>query len=866
MANSPALDDAPPPAEEEPASPGMELEDLYAAEEDTATPDHVQADRPGGFYGVDHTSGDVRVRGRFMRGRRGVCGYADEDLADIFIKKALGGLTGEQAIDMLQQRRTMDYGDHAAKVRRTTHAIVPTFHLDMFCVIGRVLQPITHEAGFFDTIQLTFQHWHADYASKHAVKLLDFPLAGRTFHLATGPGRLCWHVVMHPREAQGVPVLRDEVGRSHVPGLARRTALQRHHAEALHDYILGVFLGPQLVGEGVEASWTLGSRHSRAISCAVWSLFQARFVEGWPAFRQGLARVDEFWRWNEPAFHAYDHGANTEIRIAQDFADAVPREVTMRRPDEVPFRASSPYGGPGSEAGTPQGEEGELASQLGEEGPYASQPPRPPRGASVLSSDPATPEPSLPDPTPQAVPGGLGTLYADLVSQYRLEGIDYVAVAVAANLNCWRLDAAGGTWAMLADRRALAAEFGPGAGFTFFPMAFHPRFGNFSAACPPRFLEPLLDVLADNARLRAGGADVLRFGHFQGYSNIKRTIRPRPNDLLAAQGIATAALALPPEEARAAGPAVERQRQRLLGRLALASEGAEPGATRPFSREKARVRHAVEAGDVAFRMEQVFAVRTSALVESGDFMAVVGPILQLIRFFLTERGSYEPLLRGFPIAIFPGVLEAFAGLFDVAVREMEDRHRLAGTAGLSLADAEGLALIDRLGNYCFTGDPRVLPGRVLRPLRTMQSLQSGAWPYFDPHVLDLRNRLSRIDLACWPQDGQGVHLLLHIASLRFHYTISVAAARLSHMRFRVLRQTALTCYASAAPFICALFQGDWQRQMVAFLVPQLRRTLGAWARAEGGGEEAGLIDAEIQQWRDSPMPFAARYVPDPPSD
>jgi hypothetical protein len=45
------------------------------------------------------------------------------------------------------------------------------------------------------------------------------------------------------------------------------------------------------------------------------------------------------------------------------------------------------------------------------------------------------------------------------------------------------------------------------------------------------------------------GAEVLLLSYFQGYSNIKRSVRHSTNDLLATKGCATAALTVPTAEA-----------------------------------------------------------------------------------------------------------------------------------------------------------------------------------------------------------------------------------------------------------------------------------------------------------------------------
>lgn len=108
-----------------------------------------------------------------------------------------------------------------------------------------------------------------------------------------------------------------------------------------------------------------------------------------------------------------------------------------------------------------------------------------------------------------------------------------------------------------------------------------------------------------------------------------------------------------------------------------------------------------------------------------SFRTVIRPIFQLIRFFLQEKQYYSPVLRRFPSEVFPSILVAFSTVFKLAIKEMEQRFCNQGSKGLGLALLEGVAAIDRLGNFCFTGDPCVLPYRVFRPLETMESLRRG---------------------------------------------------------------------------------------------------------------------------------------------
>ena len=98
--------------------------------------------------------------------------------------------------------------------------------------------------------------------------------------------------------------------------------------------------------------------------------------------------------------------------------------------------------------------------------------------------------------------------------------------------------------------------------------------------------------MRDNMSFRNDGADVLSFGFFHAYSNIKRTIRSRPNDLLARKGIATAALTLPPSEA-ARNHNIRARQQRLLRTLRGELTPEQPKSSTPFTRERERIDAAI---------------------------------------------------------------------------------------------------------------------------------------------------------------------------------------------------------------------------------------------------------------------------------
>lgn len=57
--------------------------------------------------------------------------------------------------------------------------------------------------------------------------------------------------------------------------------------------------------------------------------------------------------------------------------------------------------------------------------------------------------------------------------------------------------------------------------------------------------------------------------------------------------------------------------------------------------------------------------------------------------------------------------------------EMDRRFAAKGDKGLDLALCKSVAVLNRLSNYCFIGDPRVLLSIVLKPLMIMESICRG---------------------------------------------------------------------------------------------------------------------------------------------
>ncbi|KAF5486602.1 hypothetical protein CGCA056_v015057 [Colletotrichum aenigma] len=141
--------------------------------------------------------------------------------------------------------------------------------------------------------------------------------------------------VRAPYSAKHIGGIPFDITRAHVQGRqgwyprglgrgpARETDGLREERDAgwvspeLAAYIVGVFQSPQLLGEGVEACWRLGTKSTQRISSAKWQVFQQQFMDGWAVWASNHNH-NSFWRRHEPAFHAYDYGANIEIQEEEE--------------------------------------------------------------------------------------------------------------------------------------------------------------------------------------------------------------------------------------------------------------------------------------------------------------------------------------------------------------------------------------------------------------------------------------------------------------------------------------------------------------------------------------------------------------------
>jgi hypothetical protein len=767
--------------------------------------------------------------------------------------------TSEQAIEMMQTLYTMDYSRKAAGSRPAAvdDCYHPTFSLDMLAFIGRPLKPITKRSDqFFDNITVTFRNWRSPYSSKHLHGVL-FDLEHRTFRIATAASREAWFIVMHPAVAQirelprGLPGSQQE-HRKRVETSSRSSGMLVHHARQLASFITQVFLTSELLGLGVERSWTLGSSYAEKMPFNKWTVFQEVFMEAWPTYAEEHA-YDEFWTANQPAFHAYDYGADIEIEVTEE-VKSLPKETRLRPTDEEEEDDRS--------SDNEESEEEDEAPPIRVEEmevdvDHRAQPAEwqsPGRFTASLAPEEIDYE--------SLYAGRLRQLRTELQGKYMLDNIGTVSYALAANINC--LDGQSPdldemqSLCLLANRNAIDQQYRRRSDYTFYPMGYHLAFGNFSSSKPPEFLEDRVLVMRENMSYQNDGADPLSFGYFQGYSNIKRSIRHDPRAFLATKGITTAALTLPSSEADVSSR-VKGKRQRLFRWLQGELTPNDPESSIPFAREKRQLEAAIGQEEYAFRMEQVVSVNIARLSsQRRTFSTVLNPIFQLIRFFLKESACYAQLLHTFQPVVFPGVLCSFAKLFSLAMDEMLQRYKAGGSKGLSAALSEGVAAIDRLGSYCFTGFPTSLMGSVLGPLGTLDGIQAGAWPYINPRILDLCKGRESLSLSRWPRSkDDGRPILMHIASIGFHYGPEVAASRQSNVWFQELGGMSVGGPKEATSFLTDLFHDLWIPQMVSFISFQFYRGIG------GNDEDPETTEQQrelVQRWTRCSKPFAWRYV------
>ncbi|SPJ82413.1 uncharacterized protein FTOL_09818 [Fusarium torulosum] len=213
-----------------------------------------------------------------------------------------------------------------------------------------------------------------------------------------------------------------------------------------------------------------------------------------------------------------------------------------------------------------------------------------------------------------------------------------------------------GVACLLADHCQVSVQYHKAQQFTFYPLGFHQRYGNFSSVWSPRCFNNIYIAMQDNLSLQNDEDQILSFGLFQGHSNNKRSIRKRPEELLATKGIATTALTMPPSKAKIVGGRTRSKQPELLRRLWGELTPEQPASTTPFARERQRIEAAMARDQFTFRMEQLVTAEVPKLkTQRRHLFSVLQPIFQLMRFFLKETTLYSSILRSFGPLVFPNI-------------------------------------------------------------------------------------------------------------------------------------------------------------------------------------------------------------------
>ncbi|KAF5503929.1 hypothetical protein CGCF413_v004072 [Colletotrichum fructicola] len=780
-----------------------------------------------------------------------------------FISKVLSDtFEPADALNMLQVKHTIDFGARSAGATQAKAAdtFIPQFFLDFFSIVGKPGRPITRRsAPLLDNVIVSFERYGAPYSTKHVGGVL-FNMTGRTFRIAQAGTREVWFIVMHPLAGSSTQSTTSAGYSQQEPQQqsSSKSGMPIGLARELASYITSIFQSSQLLGEGVDTCWRPGGKDSQRISSAQWYIFQTQFMNGWAAWVSSKQDADSYWRRHEPAFHAYDYGANLEIKVGEEIFN-LPRETHA-------FRESD------GEADVSQAEEdGDVVAENNVQASLNSFILN--NSDSESSAGPARQEEdshphNANNQTYQQIlreSDKLHELVTELSSRFSLDDTAAISYALAV---CIHSQSDGGqTRCLLADRNMVARMFPGSRNYTFYPQAFHPRYGNFSASRPPAFLDPLCTAMRGNMSDYNDGADVLSFGYFQGYSNIKRSVRHSPNALLATKGYATAALTAPTSHTSTSSHTRDKREamlQRIRGQLTPGS----PEQSKPFARERRKLNTAVDQEEFAYRMEQVVSLNIHHMCRAErTFAAVIRPIFQLIRFFCAEHESYIRLFRSIPPQVFPRVMCAYSRVFELALGEMERRYVAGGERGLDLAHSEAVAILDRLGGYIFTGHERHLPTTVLRPLGTLDSLRSGAWPYINPAVLGLDSSVSSsavINTRLWPRSAKtGRLVLLHVNELRYHYGDGVASGRETEIWFDQLGEDAFRSHSDMTSFTAELLREMWIPQTKLCIASQLRRRLQEAAEPASTPITSAQIAAcksAITAWEATPEAFTSKAL------
>ncbi|KAH6954032.1 hypothetical protein BKA56DRAFT_503819 [Ilyonectria sp. MPI-CAGE-AT-0026] len=128
-------------------------------------------------------------------------------------------------------------------------------------------------------------------------------------------------------------------------------------------------------------------------------------------------------------------------------------------------------------------------------------------------------------------------------------------------------------------------------------------------------------------------------------------------------------------------------------------------------------------------------------------------------------------------------------------------------------------------------------------------------------MLDFREAFGKMDVVRWPRikDNERKPILLHLASLEYHYGRVVAANCHSRIWFGQLGAEAISHAGSANCFLKKIFRGFWVPEMVSFMAHQFRSQLNQGVRSGRDPTEhlrqSQRFGEVLEAWELSKEPF-----------
>ena len=176
--------------------------------------------------------------------------------------------------------------------------------------------------------------------------------------------------------------------------------------------------------------------------------------------------------------------------------------------------------------------------------------------------------------------------------------------------------------------------------------------------------------------------------------------------------------------------------------------------------------------------------------------------------------------------IFPGILVAYVRLFEVMFDDLYRRWKLMNqeNKAFSIALRGSVAVIDRLCNICFTGNPKALQLKLFENMGLKEGISCRGWPWINPAHLDLRPLSGYINKSTWRNVYQKPKLL-PLSSIRYHYGDTVPEACLQAVSITDFKEASLLDIEELLELFCLFVKQSWIPSMKEALVKHARKNI-----------------------------------------